>query len=224
MGICNVFMDVFRYPFTDSNKFLSVILLSLGSFLIIPALMVYGYSLRVIKSTILGFDELPNFDDSGNLIADGLKLIAVNIIYNIPMYVVSFVFIMVAMGKSDLSFTSYSSQAIIAIVVFFISIVLVPAVANMAYEDKFRAAFDIKRVFKLIKNIGWIRYLSYLILYSVIVQILSLAVNLTSPHLKIYIGAIYWLIYYLLLLLLNSYLILIGGRFRGIIYSEGMQE
>jgi hypothetical protein len=34
VGIGHVFVDVFHYPFTDSNKFLKVILLSLGSFLI----------------------------------------------------------------------------------------------------------------------------------------------------------------------------------------------
>jgi hypothetical protein len=116
--------------------------------------MVGGYSLRVIKSTILGFDEMPAcLDEYGDLIADGLNLIAVGIIYNIPLYIVSAIFIISALGKFDLSFASSSSQITIAMVAFFISIVFIPAGGNMAYEEKFKAAFDIKRIFDFYKKI-----------------------------------------------------------------------
>lgn len=56
--------------------------------------------MRVIKSTILGFDEMPAcLDEYGDLIADGLNLIAVGIIYNIPLYIVSAIFIISALGS-----------------------------------------------------------------------------------------------------------------------------
>lgn len=224
MGMGQVFKDVVCYPFTDFKKFLKVFILYLGFFLLIPVLMALGYSLRIVKSTILGFDDLPDFDDYGNLIDDGLKFVAANLIYNIPLYAVIVISVVVASGQSDLGMTSYYFLTTIVIVGYLINIIAIPAVANMAYEDKFRAVFDFKRIFTVIKNVGWAKYLLYLLIYTLIVEILTLAITFINPYLKISLGSISGLAVYLLLyLLLNSYLIIIGGRFRGIIYSEGME-
>ncbi|BDZ70066.1 DUF4013 domain-containing protein [Methanobacterium petrolearium] len=226
MSIGQVFKDVLCYPFTDFKKFLKVFLMYLGFFLVIPVLMALGYSLRIIKSTILGFDDLPDFDDSSNLIEDGLKYVGANIIYNIPLYIVIGILVVItASDRLNLIMNSYSLLTITAIVGYLISIVSVPAVANMAYEDRFGAVFDFKRIFTVIKNMGWAKYLLYLLVYALIVEILTLAISSISPYLKLSMGSISGLAVYLLLsLLLNSYLIVIGGRFRGIIYSAGMGD
>lgn len=123
--------------------------------------MVGGYSLRFIKSTILGFDEMPawfrwiwwfdcwwsEFDCSRHHLQHSLVYCFCH-------------FHHIGLGEFDLSFASSSSQIIIAMVAFFISIVFIPAGGNMAYEEKFKAAFDIKRIFDFYKkNIGWTRYL-----------------------------------------------------------------
>jgi hypothetical protein len=42
-----------------------------------------GYYLRIIKSTIAGIDEVPDFDDLGELFIDGIKIIVVGIVYMI---------------------------------------------------------------------------------------------------------------------------------------------
>ncbi|OPX58396.1 MAG: hypothetical protein A4E25_01700 [Methanobacterium sp. PtaB.Bin024] len=226
MSTGRVFKDILCYPFTDFKKFLKVFLMYLGCFLIIPVLMAMGYSLRIIKSTILGFDNMPDLDDSGNLIEDGLKLVGANIIYNIPLYaVIGILVVIAASGQPNLVLTSYYFLAIIAIVGYLISIVSIPAVANMAYEDRFGAVFDFKRIFTVIKNMGWAKYLIYLLIYTLIVEILTLTISSISPYLKLSLGTISGLAVYLLLyLLINSYLIIIGGRFRGIIYSKGMGD
>jgi hypothetical protein len=50
---------------------------------IAAALLYYGYVYRVIKATLAGIDELPNFDDFVGMIVDGLKVLVVSIIYGI---------------------------------------------------------------------------------------------------------------------------------------------
>jgi len=224
MGMGQVFKDVVCYPFTDFKKFLKVFLLYLGFFLLIPVIMAMGYSLRIIKSTILGFDDLPDFDDSSILIEDGLKLVGATIIYNIPAYAVSVILMVVFSGQPNLV-TYYYFLAIIAIVGYLIKIVSIPAVANMAYEGKFRAVFDFKRIFTVIKNMGWAKYLLYLLIYALIVEILTLAISSINYYLMLSLGSISGLAVFLLFyLLINSYLLIIGGRFKGIIYSEGMGD
>ena len=93
MIFSQVFKNALSFPFTDIKKFLKVFLLYLGSFLIIPGLMALGYSLRIIQSTIIGSDQLPDFDEYAQLISDGLSYVGASIIYGIPSYVIIFILI-----------------------------------------------------------------------------------------------------------------------------------
>jgi hypothetical protein len=222
MNFGQVFKNALSFPFTDIKKFLKVFILYLGCFLIIPGFMALGYSLRVIQSTIVGLDELPDFDDSGKLISDGLNYVGASIIYGIPSYIV--ILIIIFSGIHNLS-TNLFLIMVLAIVGFIINIVFLLALANMAFEDKFRAVFDFKKVFSMIKKIGWGTYLSYLVVYTIIVQVLSLVITFTNTYLIAVVGfiggfALYILIYFLF----NTFMVLFGGRFRGLIYLKGIED
>jgi hypothetical protein len=222
MNFSQVFKNALSFPFTDIKKFLKVFILYVGCFLIIPGLMALGYSLRVIQSTIVGLDELPDFDDSGKLISDGLNYVGASIIYGIPSYII--ILIIIFSGIHDFS-TNLLFIMVFAIVGFVINIVFLLALANMAFEDKFRAVFDFKKVFSIIKKIGLGTYLSYLVVYTIIVQVLSLVITFTNTYLIAVIGfiggfALYLLIYFLF----NTFMILFGGRFRGLIYLKGIED
>lgn len=222
MNFSQIFKDAIVFPFTDIKNFLKVFLLYLGSFLIIPGLMALGYSLRVIQSTIVGVDEMPDFDNSGKLISDGLNYVGASIIYGIPSYVI--ILILIFSGIQDFA-TNLLFILVSAVVGFIINIVFMLALANMAFEDEFRAVFDFKKIFSLIKKIGWGTYLSFLVIYTLIVQFLSLIITFASPYLKLTTGSISGILIYLsLVLLLNTYLILFGGRFRGLIYLKGIEN
>ncbi len=222
MNFSQVFQDALRFPFTDPVKLLKVFLLYLGCFLLIPGLMALGYSLRVIQSTIVGIDELPDFDNSGKLISGGLNYVGASIVYGIPSYVI--IFILIFSGIQDFA-TNPLAIMVYAIVGFIINIVFVLSLANMAFEDKFRAVFDFKKVFSMIKGIGWGTYLSYLVVYTLIVQVLSLILTFANPYLMAMIGAIGGFITYILIyLFFNTFLILFGGRFRGLIYLKGIDD
>jgi hypothetical protein len=51
--------------------------------LIVAAILVQGYFFKVIKSTVAGLDELPDFDNWGEMGINGLKVIVVTIVYNL---------------------------------------------------------------------------------------------------------------------------------------------
>jgi len=61
--------------------------LILISFLITPVFLVYGYYL-VLKVTVAGFDELPDFDEWGDMLIDGLKVLIVGIVYMLPVIII----------------------------------------------------------------------------------------------------------------------------------------
>lgn len=63
MKVGEIVGEALDYPGTDLKKVVTLGALIILSFLIIPMFLVYGYWLRVLKATIAGFDELPDFDE-----------------------------------------------------------------------------------------------------------------------------------------------------------------
>lgn len=84
MDFGEIISNSLKYPTKGIGK---VILL--GIILIIPIVdfIGIGYLLRVMKATVTGFDELPDFDEVGELFIDGLKLWVISIIYTIPLII-----------------------------------------------------------------------------------------------------------------------------------------
>ena len=80
MNIKGNISDSLKYPIKNWIK-----IIILGIILIIPIvnLIGLGYYLRILKSTIMGLDELPDFKSVGELFIDGIKLLIVGIIYTI---------------------------------------------------------------------------------------------------------------------------------------------
>ncbi|KUK00869.1 MAG: Uncharacterized protein XD44_1061, partial [Methanobacteriaceae archaeon 41_258] len=89
MKVGEIVGEALDYPGSDLNKVLILGILNLISFLIIPVFLVVGYNLRVLKATIAGFDELPDFDEWGDMLIDGLKVLVVGIVYMlIPIIII----------------------------------------------------------------------------------------------------------------------------------------
>jgi len=91
MKVGEIVGEALDYPGSDLNKVLILGILNLISFLIIPVFLVVGYNLRVLKATIAGFDELPEFDEWGEMFIDGVKVFVVTIAYMIiPLIIIKF--------------------------------------------------------------------------------------------------------------------------------------
>ncbi len=81
MDIGEIISDAAKYPSSEWKKVIILGILFILSFVIIGIFFVLGYFLRILKSTIAGIDELPEFDDWGDMFVDGLKVMVVYIIY-----------------------------------------------------------------------------------------------------------------------------------------------
>lgn len=72
------------YPWNDGESGTTLVgggILTLLSPLVVPALLVMGYNLRVVASVLEGEGEPPVFDDWGALFVDGLKAAVVLLVY-----------------------------------------------------------------------------------------------------------------------------------------------
>jgi hypothetical protein len=80
-----------KFPFTDprwKNKFLIGGLLSLAGYAIpvLPLLFVYGYCAQIMRRIIVENEApyLPEWEDWGKFLQDGLKLFGVGLVYSLP--------------------------------------------------------------------------------------------------------------------------------------------
>jgi len=223
MDFSDVFKDSLRYPFSDLKRLIALLLLSIGGILLIPGLIAYGYILRIIKSTLKGEDSLPDFNHLGDLFIDGIKFLIVSMIYGIPALIFNFIlYHQVNYDTLAIDWTNPFTITISFIIGFLVSIVFVIALANMAYEERFGAAFAFKRIFQLIKMIGWKKYLSYIVVYLIIANIITgiplvILIFLIHPSLTItsFIGFSSVLT---INTIFSAYMLAFAGRFRGLIY------
>lgn len=166
-----------------NNVVITVVLVILGIIILILALIaIYGYLFRVIKASLADLNDLPNFDDWGEMIVDGLKVAVVNIIYSIifgllmliplGIMIVAIIFLgaplYTASTFTDLTsffgagfgfwvfYLLYFIVYLIMLLLMALAAILVPlAIANMAYRDDFGAAFNFSQLKEKIQSIRW---------------------------------------------------------------------
>ncbi|MBI1877413.1 MAG: DUF4013 domain-containing protein [Chloroflexi bacterium] len=87
--------ELLGYPFKDANwknKFLIGSLVVFAGFAIpvVPFLALYGYMLQIMRRIIVdeGEPHLPEWDDWGNLLTDGLKLLGAIFVFMLPVFLV----------------------------------------------------------------------------------------------------------------------------------------
>lgn len=118
------------------------------SFLLFPAIIFYGYLVKILKETIEGSEEPPAWEDWGELFVDGLKSMIVSFVYAIVPTAVIFgigfaVLGVGAAGESGLVAGFGLMFFLLLIPIMFLVYYLVPAaLANMAIQDSIGAAFD----------------------------------------------------------------------------------
>jgi hypothetical protein len=173
MEIGDIISDSIKYPSAAWTK-----VVILGVILIIPIVnfIGLGYLFRIIKATFAGIDELPDFDEVGELFIDGIKIFIVGLIYAIPVFIIAAILgALLSFGnQSALStgdftgfqyFTIITGYTIYFIVAIIIGLVEYMAIANMAlYEGELGAAFKFSEVLDRISMIGWGKYIGWYII------------------------------------------------------------
>jgi len=136
-------------------------LLAAFSLLIIPAFLLVGYLIRVLKTTVGGAEEPPAFDEWGDMFIKGIVGTAIGIIYSVIPFVVFgvvgfvlFGIIGVAGGAGDGGgiVAGFGLMALLLLSLLFIPVLfavyyMVPAaLTNYAIEDSLGAAFDVSTI------------------------------------------------------------------------------
>ena len=157
--------EAFAFPRRDDGWLETVLIggvLSFLGFLIIPAIFVNGYLLRVTRAAVEGESEPPRFDDWGDLLVDGILVWVVELVYlGIPgvllaVLVASFV-VITSVSTSAVGAAPRTSAGIAAVVGFLLLAVLATvlvvaayllpaALANFARTDDVVAAFHLRTV------------------------------------------------------------------------------
>jgi len=181
MNIGENISDSLQYPIKDWVK-----LLILGIIMIIPIVdfIGLGYYLRIIQSTLAGLDEIPDFDNVGELFIDGIKLLIVGIIYAIvPAIFYALGFAFAGPGTVTTTGTSYFYMPAftgISLVFFVIAIILAiiislfayMGIANMAYYGgEIGAALRYREILDRIAAIGWGNYILWWIVLMIVLAI-----------------------------------------------------
>lgn len=193
MDIGEIVSDSIKYPTSDWKKVLILGLLFLISFLIIPIFLVMGYGFRALKASIAGADDLPEFDEWGEMFIDGLKVFVVQFVYFlIPALIIiigSWASIFALASASTGTFTDptafigiISGTVIIGgIVAIILGLIATIALANMAYNDsELGAAFRFSEIMEIISQIGWVDYIIWYVVIIIISMIIGFIAGILS--------------------------------------------
>ncbi|MDI9623515.1 MAG: DUF4013 domain-containing protein [Methanothermobacter sp.] len=246
MNIYEIIGDAVKYPISNWRKLiiLGILFLLVNSLplvgrvllapqlvligvylilMIIPLFFVIGYIFRVLKTTIAGFNELPEFDKPWEMFIDGLKVSIVVIIYMITPWLIMRIGLFIA--RSNLTISSITGLVGFIVAIIFL-LLLTIAIAHMAANNQFRAAFMIREVLDIISRIGWGKYILWYIIVVIIIGIISFILNfiimLGYIGLNIATGPLvaYIIANLLSAIFIRSYLSLFFSRALGLLYPK----
>lgn len=197
MSLKEIFSDAIRYPFNDVAKFVVLGILALiagissiltnytveGSIMaisgvvsFIASLLVSGYGVSVIKSSIKKSDDVPSISFLDNLI-DGIKFIIINIVYFIiPVVIVIILAVLSRMGYvvSDVLVAGLAGIVIVVGIILFIlfGIMGEVAVARFADTGELSDAFALKSVFEDVRRIGIFKIFGFIVIQFLIILVI----------------------------------------------------
>ncbi|WP_144900829.1 DUF4013 domain-containing protein [Halobellus captivus] len=192
-----MFADALSYPL-DGDSWIRTILigglLSLLTVFVIPIFFLQGYYVRVLRGASHGDPEPPEFTDWGEMLVDGLKLFAVNLVVGLVVFVAMFVVAAIFGAGSLLSaggpaadpgsgagglFAIFGAVGFLLFVVFalLLGYVAPGMFANFAREDSIAAAFDVSTI---IAGVTTIEYLTAWVLAIVVALVLGSIASLLS--------------------------------------------
>ena len=228
MDVGEILTDAVTYPSSEWKKVIILGIFLILSFVIIGIFFVLGYFLRIIKSTIAGVDELPDFDDWGDMFVDGLKVLIVFIIYMLIPGIVIVAGILSSMASLAITNTSLSTApasvfaliGVTTIIGYILALIFglfaYMAIANMALYDELGAAFRFGEILDKIKMIGWGNY----IIWYIFIWIIAFIIGFITGELNIIpiLGTI------IAFLVINPYFLMLYARLLGLIYESSLDS
>lgn len=193
------------YPFKGDNalgrNLIGGLLLAFFWLLFIPLFAFFGYIIRVLRTTVAGEEEPPEFENWGGLLGDGLKSFVIFFVYGVIPYALLFgllAFLGLAGAiAGDGGAGLVAGMGIIGflgILVFAIAIqyVLPAALTNFAREERIGAAFDFDTLGDVILSSEYLVAWLLPIVVFVIVYVVGIVLAITIVGLLL----IPWLYFY----------------------------
>ncbi len=227
MDIGKIISDAAKYPSSEWKKVIILGILFILSFVIIGIFLVLGYFLRILKSTIAGIDELPEFDDWGDMFVDGLKVMVVYIIYLLIPGIVIVAGVVSSLASLSVTNTSLATAppsffaliGITGIIGYILALIFglfaYMALANMALYDEIEAAFRFSEILDKIKMIGWGKY----ILWYIVMWVIALIIGFITGLLNVIpiVGTI------IAILVIYPYFVMLLARSIGLIFESSTE-
>lgn len=210
-----IVIDSLFYPL-EIKSYLGLLILFSTSFLIIPGILALGYIFRIVSYAIDGRDEHPGFNNWKNMFRDGLIFLGMGLIFGIVFYTLLWFLETFIIGDVDLNL---SSVIVAAIYTSLFNALFVMSLAHMVDEKSFTAAFEFKKIFKFIKEVGWVKYLALILFMTLFGGLINLLIELIPPALGLpVLGGIPMVI--TTAMLAYTYLFSFEGRLTGLLYPK----
>lgn len=188
--ILEIFKDSLKYTFKNITAIFTIGILSLFSFLIIPQVLISGYLYRITEIGLgsmintemsLATDTELKFNNFKRMLKEGLKVIAIIFSYSlIPIIIITLLIINSAFAISSIDNNFHLNIPpelfLTAIILGLIaSIFISVAIPHMIENKSLKSGFKIKELIEIIRSVGIIEYILYII-GSVIILISMLII------------------------------------------------
>ncbi len=163
LGIIIMFSSISDiFVATGAKNFTLIGLLTIVGFLV--GALAYGYQVKIVRSSLAGFSELPDFNSWFEMFMNGIEVVIVSIGYLIPAFLI--IWSMILFG---------GISVILAILYVIVVIpVISMAIAHMVNnESKLSAAFKFGEIFNKIGSIGWLNLVVWYVVTGILLLIMS---------------------------------------------------
>ncbi|MBX7253119.1 MAG: DUF4013 domain-containing protein [Candidatus Promineofilum sp.] len=216
-----------RFVFEDKqwiSKLLIAILMSLLAFVIVPALILQGYVVKLIRQVMNGNrDTLPEWDDWGKLLRDGFFVTVGELAWMLPLILLVIIVSVATGGIGSLSEDAAAVAATgggllllcLVLLMVLVALFLTPALLiQYAIKDDFGALFRFSEVFDIIRN-----HMSDILIAFLVTVAAVFVVSLIGGVLGI-IPCLGWIAAFVIGLASGPYVSFVGGHLYGQIAAK----
>ncbi len=162
-NLINTILDALNYPRRSEHVMRTIAIggvLTLVSLLVLPAVLLMGYAVRVLRGGVEGDEELPRFDAWGRLATDGLKAFAIALAYVAIPYALLFA---AAFGIGDAAgMVAFTVIVMGGLAIVALGVYATPAaLTTYATDGRLGAAFEVATLKPTLLDgryvAGWVR-------------------------------------------------------------------
>ena len=216
-----------RFVFEDKqwvSKLLIAVLMSLLAFVIVPALILQGYVIKLVRQVMNGNrDELPEWTDYGKLLRDGFFVTVGELVWMLPLILLVIIVSVATGGIGSLSDDAAVVAAMgggllllcLVLLMVLAALFLTPALLiQYAIKDDFGALFRFSEVFDIIRN-----HMSDILIAFLVTVAAVFVVSLIGGVLGL-VPCLGWIAAFVIGLAAGPYVSFVGGHLYGQIAAK----